>query len=233
MLANFRPLFMEFPNEKGLLAVEDQFMLGESIMVKAIGQPGQEASRVRFPKGTDWYDFYTHDLMNPDNEGYIDIDLNADKIPAYVRGGSILVKMEKPVKTSAEFKDKAFTLYVYVTDDHKMTASTTLYLDDGMSTDYMNGKYVNLQINHQNNKLTWTMKNHLPENLKIKVNVDKVVIAGEDEPLKVQYMKEESGQRKQSLLKYEKQGNLLVIYTNEVNFLESGSIYLSFDHEDL
>lgn len=52
-----RPMFMEFPEDESLFATEDQFMVGEAILVKPITQEGAESTNVYFP---DNEVIYTH-----------------------------------------------------------------------------------------------------------------------------------------------------------------------------
>lgn len=44
-----RPMFMEYPEDEALFATEDQFMMGDGIMVKPITQEGATETNVYFP----------------------------------------------------------------------------------------------------------------------------------------------------------------------------------------
>lgn len=44
-----RPMFMEFPEDEHLFATEDQFMVGEGILVKPVTEEGAQSTNVYFP----------------------------------------------------------------------------------------------------------------------------------------------------------------------------------------
>lgn len=44
-----RPMFMEYPEDEALFATEDQFMMGDGIMVKPVTQEGATETNVYFP----------------------------------------------------------------------------------------------------------------------------------------------------------------------------------------
>ncbi|MFT5129574.1 MAG: alpha-D-xyloside xylohydrolase, partial [Rhodothermales bacterium] len=77
--------FREDPNVHEIF---DQFMLGPSLMVCPVLEPGAVARRVYLPAGCDWYDFWTHQRLAGGRA--ISADAPLAHIPIYVRAGSLL-----------------------------------------------------------------------------------------------------------------------------------------------
>ena len=54
-----RPTFVEFPDDPGTYEDCDELMLGPSLLVASVVEPGAATRRVRPPAGADWADFWT------------------------------------------------------------------------------------------------------------------------------------------------------------------------------
>jgi alpha-D-xyloside xylohydrolase len=82
----FRALVLDNPNQKQLYAVDDQYMMGDWMMVAPLFA-GEPSRRVVMPQGG-WHDFWTGDLV----KGGIDLTVSAstEKIPVYVKSGGIV-----------------------------------------------------------------------------------------------------------------------------------------------
>lgn len=53
---------MEYPSDEQAVAVEDQFLFGEELLVAPVLRKGERVRRVYLPEG-EWYDF--HDPQKP------------------------------------------------------------------------------------------------------------------------------------------------------------------------
>ena len=127
-----RPLVMDFTDDVRARAVSDQFMLGPAIMVCPVYEYGARSRQVYLPEGQ-WYDW---DNGKPVQGGCSFVaDAPIDKIPVYVRGGSIVVT-GNPVQSSAEAQDKLMIRIAPGAD-----ADFTLYEDDGLTYAYERGEY--------------------------------------------------------------------------------------------
>lgn len=82
----FRALVLDDPRDKQLYSVDDQYMIGDRMMVAPLfaGEPGR---KVVLPQGA-WHDFWTGERHNGGAE--IAISASYDRIPVYVRSGSIV-----------------------------------------------------------------------------------------------------------------------------------------------
>ncbi|HAJ9613506.1 TPA: ROK family protein [Listeria monocytogenes] len=125
-----RPLYMEFKDERDLIQVNDQFMLGENILVAPIVREGQVKRLVRLPRGL-WFNYWTKEQFVGGD--YIIADAPIDTMPIYIKAGTIL-PVGSSVQNTKETQD--LTLEVYLDGD---VASVYVYNDDGKSYQYESG----------------------------------------------------------------------------------------------
>lgn len=137
-------LAFDFPDDPAVLNISDQYMFGESIMVCPVTSPlyfkpdGTEIAgdrhtrRVYLPGKCCWYDFWTGRKFG----GGIWIDAQAplERIPLFVRAGSIIPVSEAAASTAERMPA---ALMVYPGQD----AAYELYEDSGDGYDYENGKF--------------------------------------------------------------------------------------------
>ncbi len=83
--------------------------------------------------------------------GTVNVRVNSDRIPIYQRGGSIVPRKERVRRSSALMHDDPYTLRVALDGDSK--ASGTLYIDDGQSFDYRDGKSVYMSFEYDSGKM--------------------------------------------------------------------------------
>jgi alpha-D-xyloside xylohydrolase len=89
----FRAMVIDFPDDKNVWQIDDQYMMGESIMCAPFIDSSSQRS-VYFPEGT-WYDFNT-------NKKYIggktySISMSLDQIPMFIKDNTIL-PLAEPVE---------------------------------------------------------------------------------------------------------------------------------------
>jgi alpha-D-xyloside xylohydrolase len=125
-----RALVLDWPNDKNVRWVDDEFMFGNSVLVAPMFE-GQDSRDVYLPAG-DWYDFWTHAKIEGGTA--IEATNGVEQIPLYVKSGSLL-----PLADPVEFikPDTCFNVTVNVVGDGP--ADFTLYEDDGLTTNYING----------------------------------------------------------------------------------------------
>jgi len=112
-----RPLWWGREAERELWNVEDQFMLGESLMVAPVVESGATSRRLRLPSGT-WFDFWSGVIT--EGGGEIEADAPLDRIPLYVKDGSIITMNE----------NDTLCLHVFMSSACR-TAQCLLYSDEG------------------------------------------------------------------------------------------------------
>jgi alpha-D-xyloside xylohydrolase len=129
-----RALWMDFPNDKNVYNIGDEYMFGPAFLVAPVTEQGQLVKRVYLPAGADWYNYWT-------NEKYaggqlVSVASPIDQIPLFVRAGSIIpvgsdIQSTATTQTINEIK-------VYPGRD----VDFSLYDDDGVTYDYEKGKGV-------------------------------------------------------------------------------------------
>ncbi|CAG7826736.1 unnamed protein product, partial [Allacma fusca] len=95
-------MFYEFPKDSNTFVIQNQFMLGHSILIAPILTPDFTDSSldVYLPSGY-WYSYYFQNVSTDSvGEGY-SAKVPNNSIPIFVRGGSIIVG-QKPGQTTVE-----------------------------------------------------------------------------------------------------------------------------------
>ncbi|WP_431209646.1 DUF5110 domain-containing protein [Puia sp. P3] len=128
----FRPLVMDFPADRKVRPIANQYMIGPSIMA-APATMDSAARTVYFPEGI-WYDYYSHQRYEGGKSYLLEISL--DRLPLWVRSGSII-----PVAEPVEHVDAntVFSVRCVVFGDGASDAA--LFEDDGLTYDYRKGVY--------------------------------------------------------------------------------------------
>ena len=140
-----RALAWEFPNDKSLRAVDNQFMLGPSILVTPVLEPDARTVKGMLPgcgESTRWYDWYTlQEVKEVQPQANMTMDAPLEHINLHIRGGSILA-LQQPGNTTAATRLGTYSL-VIAPDEHGL-ATGTIYLDDGESIDPSETTIVNV-----------------------------------------------------------------------------------------
>src|SRR5215217_7577424 len=131
----FRPLVLNYQDDPSTYNLDDQFMVGNDLLVAPILKPDVTRRLVYLPEGS-WYDYWT-------NKKYaggtmITVDAPLDVVPMFVRAGAII-----PVGPSLNYIGEKpidpVTFNIY--PDEAGSASARLYEDDGLSPAYKTGAF--------------------------------------------------------------------------------------------
>ena len=146
-----RPLVMDFGTDKNVLNVAYQFMFGPSIMVNPVYKYKERVREVYFPKGEVWYDFYTGEMASQGGESKT-VAAPYEKIPLFVRGGSIIPFGPEIEYTRQKSADN-IRLMVYTGKDGEFT----LYEDEGVNYGYEAGRFARIKFNYNESTKTLTI----------------------------------------------------------------------------
>jgi alpha-D-xyloside xylohydrolase len=127
-----RALALDYQNDGRTHSIDDQYMLGESLLVAPLVR-GEKTRTVFLPCG-EWYDFWTHECLAGGKTMAYGTPL--DVIPVFGKSGTML-PLADPVQCTGE--DTIFDLMVLCFG--KGEKCFTLYEDDGVSLKYENGEY--------------------------------------------------------------------------------------------
>mmetsp|Transcript_11068 Transcript_11068/g.46177 ORF Transcript_11068/g.46177 Transcript_11068/m.46177 type:complete len:230 (+) Transcript_11068:2610-3299(+) len=147
-----RPIWWHFP---GFLSEEEQFLVGDSLLVAPNMHEGKKKLTVRLPKNNVWYDLYG-DVAKPVLGGELSISSPLNRMAVFQRGGSLIVKRERVRRSS-----KAMILDPYTIDiapDGNNMAVGELYADDSVSYDYENGAFALVALVYDGNNIHCEVK---------------------------------------------------------------------------
>jgi alpha-glucosidase len=124
-----RALAFMFPDDPAVASLDDEYMLGDSLLVAPVVEEGATQRRVYLPAG-EWFDFWS-DARHSGPET-LTVDAPIDVLPLFVRGGAVIPFWptqqyvgEKPVDT--------LELRGYLSPGEH---SNLLYEDDGLTPEY-------------------------------------------------------------------------------------------------
>ncbi|XP_068109548.1 neutral alpha-glucosidase C isoform X2 [Hyperolius riggenbachi] len=147
-----RPLWAEFSECQDALAVENQYMLGNALLVAPVLEPGVTSLDILFPgTGEYWYNFRKYArIRGPSRQ---EVTVTMEEIPVFQRGGSIIPMQTTVGKSSAWMEDSPYELHVAL--DSKDLAVGELYVDDGHSMKYLHEyKYIHRRFTFSGNVLS-------------------------------------------------------------------------------
>jgi len=164
--AFMRALVMDFPSDKKVRDINNEFMFGPSFLVAPVTRPmythriNKDSSRTNFkkvkkrnvylPKGSDWYNFWTGKKITGGRTIASKAPINI--IPLYVKAGSI-VPMGPFEQFATQKQGQPVEIRVYSGADGHFT----LYDDQGNNYNYKNGAYSLISFKWDNSQRTMTI----------------------------------------------------------------------------
>jgi alpha-D-xyloside xylohydrolase len=129
-----RPLVMDWRSDEKTWNIGDEFMFGPALLVSPVLKANAIRRSVYLPPSPAWYDFWTGQQVKGSQE--IDPEAPLDRIPLYVRAGSIL-PMGPEIEYAAQDPGGSIELRIYRGADGQFD----LYEDAGDSYDYEQGQH--------------------------------------------------------------------------------------------
>ena len=132
--AFLQPMFIDIKSSQYqdiLNTMENQFMLGSNIMVSPVITPGERKKKTYFPDEL-FYNLQNGKLMNPNGEGFIQVDAQLDYIPIFCRAGFV-TPIQDPIGITkvSELKNRPFEVILAL--DGNLRAAGRIFFDDGYS----------------------------------------------------------------------------------------------------
>jgi len=137
----FRALVLDYPDDPMTFRLEDEYMMGDSLLVAPLFAEDKGTRQVYLPQGT-WYDFWTGDRY--DGGRRHDVAMGPTRIPVFVKDGA-LVPFAKPVISLGPNTQFELTVKVFGSGNQRFR----LYEDDGITFDFEKGLQNVIE-------LTWT-----------------------------------------------------------------------------
>jgi len=142
-----RALVMDFPKDKNVLPMTDEYMFGPAFLVCPITTPQATARAVYLPSGTSWVDFWTGKTLVGGQTVTANAPVNI--LPLFVKPGSI-IPMGPFIQYSSEKPADPIEVRVYPGAD----GGFTLYEDEGDNYNYEKGKYATIPLEWNEAKQT-------------------------------------------------------------------------------
>jgi len=126
----FRPLVLNYQDDSNTYNLDDQFMIGDDLLVAPVVKPDVTRRLVYLPPGT-WYDYWNGKKY--DGGTMISVEAPLETVPMFVRAGAILPS-GPPLNYTGEKPQDPITFNIY--PDETGAASGALYEDDGLTPAY-------------------------------------------------------------------------------------------------
>ncbi|WP_174614318.1 glycoside hydrolase family 31 protein [Virgibacillus ihumii] len=141
-----RPLFMEYPEDVKTYNLNDQFMVGDNVIIAPILAPSVTDRSVYLPRGY-WTDFETGEVYTGGKVHLIHVEL--DQLPIFVKNGTAI--MQGDWTSNKEKNPKQISMHVFAGIDDE-TYNCTFYDDDGETFEYEIGSFLQLTIGIKSSK---------------------------------------------------------------------------------
>ena len=135
-----RGLVMDFPKDKNVLNIGDQYMFGAGLMICPVYEYKARTREVYFPEGAGWYQLNDGKFVAGGQQQTVAAPY--DRMPVYVAAGSIL-PIGKLIQNTTEVQNDQ-TIYVYAGKD----GAFTLYEDENTNYNYEKGAFSTIEFTY-------------------------------------------------------------------------------------
>jgi alpha-glucosidase/alpha-D-xyloside xylohydrolase len=145
-----RPVWFVDATDREALSRDDEFLLGDSLLVAPVLQQGARQRALYLPAGK-WWDYWSGEAMEGGRQVSRPIDLRT--LPLYLKAGAI-VPFGPLRQYASEPRDEPLILRVYPGADGRFT----LYEDDGESFRYQRGEFARVACEWRDRERTLTLR---------------------------------------------------------------------------
>ena len=147
-----RPLIMDFAADIKTHEIGNEYMFGHSFLVAPVTQYKARTWDVYLPNGSNWYNFWSNEFHKGGQT--VKTDAAIDKVPLYVKAGSI-VPFGPQVQYSSEKKWDNLEICIYPGTDGEFL----LYEDENDNYNYEKGAYSTIKFKWNDKAKTLTLEN--------------------------------------------------------------------------
>jgi alpha-D-xyloside xylohydrolase len=142
-----RPLIVDFRDDPTAIKQGFEYLFGSSILVTPVISPGAREWSVYLPESVAWYDFWTGKQYSGGQT--VDVPAPLDKIPLFVKAGSI-IPLGKFIEYTGQKLADTLEIRLYRGADGRFD----LYEDEGDNYNYEKGKYTIIPFSWNEHKQT-------------------------------------------------------------------------------
>lgn len=167
-----KPTFYNYESDENTFNENDEFLLGDSLLVATVVTKGEVERKIYLPKGNSWYNYNTNEIFEGGQT--ITVEAGLDIFPLMIKEGAII--SINTTEYSFDTKDddvRGFLVYAHNIEGEN---TYTSFEDDGVTQNYKLGKYANIKVSLKTTKETIKIKvektgdmNYIQDNYQIKV----------------------------------------------------------------
>jgi oligosaccharide 4-alpha-D-glucosyltransferase len=120
-----RPMFYNNSSDSNLYQATDQYMFGDALLIAPVLEKGATKRKLYLPKGV-WYDFFQPTKKYNGGE-WMEVDVTAERIPVFVKGGSV-IPLRPVFENTANYPKDELVLHYYSAEG---SITREMYEDDG------------------------------------------------------------------------------------------------------
>lgn len=145
-----RPLWYQYPDDKQTYLIDDEYMVGNDILVAPVVKQGMTTRGIYLPVGAEWLDWWTGEKIESGKIHYLQPPL--DRIPIFARVGAV-IPTQSTIQHTGEMPSAVVTLNVIAGISPGKTEKAILYQDAGEGYGYKLKEWQEARIEHQKEKL--------------------------------------------------------------------------------
>jgi alpha-glucosidase len=147
-----RPLSFVDQHDENTLDRSHEFMMGDSLLITHVSEPGMKEKELYLPAGQ-WY-YYFNDQVYTGAQ-LIKIATPLDEMPLFVKAGAVIPNYDKIQYVEQRDLSEEMILHVYYSDQ---VVSSSLYEDAGDHYGYKNGLYNDIRFKQTSDKQHFELK---------------------------------------------------------------------------
>jgi len=120
-----RPMFYNNSTDSNLYKATDQYMFGDALLIAPVLEKGATKRKLYLPQGL-WYDFF-HPSKAYNGGVWMEVDVTAESIPVFVKGGSV-IPMRPAFENTGNYPKDELAFYYYAAEG---SFKREMYEDDG------------------------------------------------------------------------------------------------------
>jgi alpha-glucosidase len=145
-----RPLWYEYPNDKGTYLISDEYMVGDDVLVAPVVKEGMTTRGIYLPVGADWVDWWTGDRLESGKTHFLPAPI--DRLPIFVRVGSV-IPTQNVIQSTDEMPSSPVTLNVVAGIQPGKTEVSQLFQDAGDGYGYRQTEWRTITFEHKQGSL--------------------------------------------------------------------------------